>query len=170
MTPQILTATGLIIIATAASLIPHPPNFSPLAATALFAGAKFANKHLAFAVPFATLLLRDAIVGMHILMPFVYASYAITICLGFWLKRSRSAANVAVASALGSCIFFIITNFAVWLLLDTYSDNAAGLAACYVAGLPSFANAVAGDLFYTALLFGAFALAQTQLKPAAANA
>src|SRR5688500_15172787 len=96
MTPQLFTITGLILTATAATLLPHPPNFAPVAAIALFAGARFADKRAAFAVPLIALFLRDLLVGMHVLMPFVYASYALSVCLGLCVTNSRSVMRVAL--------------------------------------------------------------------------
>lgn len=157
MNTQILTIAGMIIAATAASLIPHPPNFSPLAAIALFAGAHCSRKSTAFGIPLAILFLRDLAIGLHILMPFVYACYAFNVLLGLWLKRAPFRASI-----IGSCAFFIVTNFSVWLLLGTYPPTATGLFACYVAGLPYFVNTLLGDLFYAGLMFGLYSLFQRQ--------
>jgi hypothetical protein len=61
---------------------------------------------------------------------------------------------------LGALQFFLITNFGVWAFLNSYPRTVAGLAECYLAGIPFFWNTLAGDAVYAALLFGGFALAQ----------
>ena len=159
---RIIVIAAMIIVAAAASLIPHPPNFTPLAAIALFAGACL-NRRTAFALALGALLARDAILGFHILMPAVYACYAFNVCLGFWLRDKQSAWRVAGASLVGSIVFFVVTNLAVWAALDTYPHTAKGLLACYVGGIPYFRNTVASDLIYSIAMFGFFAFAQLRM-------
>jgi hypothetical protein len=159
-TTRFTVLAGMILAATATRFIPHPPNFSPIGALALFAGAHFANKRAAFLVPLVSLFLADLITGFHVLIPFVYGSFALNVCLGLMLRRNAKPWQVGTASLSASILFFVITNFGVWALLGTFPKTPAGLLACYAAGLPHFRNTVLGDLFYCLLLFGAFALAQ----------
>jgi hypothetical protein len=154
---------AMIVVAAASTLIPHPPNFTPLAAIALFAGAKLNDLRLAFVVTIATLLLRDAIIGFHVLMPIVYACYAFNVWLGSRVGSSQSPARVAAVSIGGSIVFFVITNFAVWITLGAYDYSISGLSACYVAAIPYLRNTFASDLLYSMLMFGAFAIAQTRV-------
>jgi hypothetical protein len=161
----------MIAVAAASSLIPHPPNFTPLAAIALFAGAEMADRRMAFVVTLGALLLRDAILGFHLLMPVVYACYAFNVGLGFWLSTNQKPWRVVSATLLGSTVFFLVTNFAVWIVLPAYPHTAEGLLRCYVAGIPYFRNTLASDLIYCIVMFGGFALAQSRmpsLRPAAA--
>lgn len=151
---------GMILAAAISRLMPHPPNFTPIAAVALFGGAQFSDKRAAFFVPLAALLLGDLVLGFHVLMPFVYGSFTLIVGLGFWVRRQRSVGHIAVAALAGAVLFFILTNFAVWAMLDTYPKTAAGLVGCYLAGLPFFANTLLGDGFYNAILFGGLALAE----------
>ncbi len=155
-----LVLVGMILAAAVARLLPHPWNFTPIGAMALFGGAQFASKRAAFVLPLAALFLGDLVLGLHRLMPFVYGCFALTVCLGFWLRRRPGAGRVALASLISSVVFFLVTNFSVWACLDTYPMNAAGLLECYVAGLPYFRNGLLGDLFYASGLFGGLALAQ----------
>ena len=60
-------------------------------------------------------------------------------------------------------MFFIVTNFGVWLVGNLYPKTLAGLAGCYVAAIPFFRNTLAGNVVYTLVLFGGFALAQRYL-------
>ena len=169
-THRILAIVAMIVVAAASTLVPHPPNFTPLAAIALFAGAQLNDRRAAFGVTLGTLLLRDAVIGFHLLMPVVYVCYAINVCLGFWLRSNQRPWRVAAASLLGSLIFFLATNLAVWVTLGTYPLTADGLLTCYVSAIPYLRNTVASDLLYSVLMFGGFTLAQARvpsLRPAA---
>lgn len=161
------TLIGIVAAAAAMRLIPHPPNFTPIAAMALFAGAYFTSKRAAFAVPLAAMLLSDIALTLAIYgsfaftsMPFVYGSFALIVGLGLLVRRHRSPLVIGGAALTGSVLFFLITNFGVWLIGGFYPKTPEGLAACYTAALPFFRNALAGDLLYTAVLFGGFALTQ----------
>ena len=162
-THRILAIIGMIIIAAASTLFPHPPNFTPLAAIALFAGAHLNDRRAAYAVTLGTLLLRDAVIGFHLLMPVIYVCYAINVMLGLWLRANQRPWRVVGAAALGSMIFFIVTNLAVWAALGSYPHTPGGLLSCYVAAIPYFRNTVASDLLYSVLMFGGFALAQARM-------
>jgi hypothetical protein len=147
-------------------LIPHPYNFAPVTALALFGGAHFDRKWWAFAVPLAAMMLSDFLLellfgaGFHSQMPIVYLSFAAIVCLGFVVRGRRRALPVVTASLSASLLFFLATNFGVWAFDGLYPQTPAGLLACYAAALPFFGATIAGDLFYTVVLFGAFALAE----------
>jgi hypothetical protein len=149
--------TGMILAAVLSKFLPHPTNFAPVGAIALFGGAHFQNRWLAFAVPFIALVIGDFITGLHTLIPFVYGCFALNGCLGLWIRRQVTVGRVLGVTLAGSTIFFLVTNFGVWLLLGTFERSGAGLLQCYAAGLPFFANTVLGDLFYAAVLFGGVA-------------
>ncbi len=160
---RLLLLVALVALAAATRLLPHPPNFAPIAAIALFAGATFADRRLAFAVPFGALLATDLALGLHATMPFVYAGFALTVLLGGVLQRRRSAGRVIGTATAASVLFFALTNFGVWMVEGLYPHTAAGLAACYAAAIPFFQNSLAGDLLFTGLLFGALALVEQRL-------
>lgn len=149
---------GLIAAAALTRLIPHPPNFTPFAAVALFAGAYLKDRRLAFVVPLAALFLTDMLLGFHLTMPFVYTGMAITVAMGLWLAHRRSAARVLAGALASSVIFFVLTNFGTWLMTGMYPRDWAGLTACYVAGIPFFQNSVGAALLYSGVLFGVMAL------------
>lgn len=115
---------------------------------------------MAFLFPVLVMLATDAIIGFNKLSPLVYASFLLSVLIGRLLNQKRNVPRIAGATFLGSMQFFLITNFGVWAFLGSYPRTAAGLAACYIAGLPLFWNTLAGDAVYTALLFGAFAMAE----------
>src|SRR5437762_12701600 len=153
-------ALALILLAAALRIAPHPWNFTPLGATALFSDALPNDRRLGFTFPLVALFVGDVFIGFHKLLPIVYASFLINVAIGLWLRDRRSIARISLATFLGAIQFFLVTNFAVWGLLNSYPKTVSGLAACYLAGIPFFWNTLAGDAFYAALLFGAYALAE----------
>lgn len=174
LSPGPLLLAGMIALAALSRLLPHPPNFSPVAAVALFAGAYFASKRWAFVVPLAALLVSDlALAATHgglyaswfggIGIWLVYACIALTTAMGLGLRGKVGGANVLGYSLAGSVLFFVVTNFGAWLGNPMYPQNAAGLLASYAAGVPFFQWTVLGTLFYSALLFGGFALLRQRM-------
>src|SRR5213594_125021 len=153
-------ALALILLAAALRIAPHPWNFTPLGAMALFSGALLKDRRLAFTFPLVALFVGDVFIGFHKLLPIVYASFLINVAIGLWLRDRRSIARISLATFLGAIQFFLVTNFAVWWLLNSYPKTASGLAACYLAGLALFRNTVTGDALYALLFFGAFAVAE----------
>lgn len=159
---RMLLALALIILAAALRIAPHPWNFTPLGAMALFSGAAVRDRRLAFVFPLLALFAGDLFVGLYkpMVMFMVYASFLLSVLIGRFLQGRRTFLRIGAATLLGSVQFFLITNFAVWWLLGSFPRTAAGLAACYLSGLPLFWNTLAGDAIYSALFFGAFALAE----------
>lgn len=164
-----LVLVSMILAAAVSRLIPHPPNFAPIGAMALFGGACFADRRVAFFVPLAAMFLSDLAIGLlsgdlslglHRLIPVVYGSFALIVCLGFWLRKRRSVLPITGAALAGSVLFFVMTNFGVWALGSWYPKTWEGLVACYVAAIPFFHNTLLGDAVYSTALFGGLALAE----------
>ena len=175
--PGPLVLSVLIVLAALTRLLPHPPNFSPVEAIALFGGAYFASRALALAVPLVGMLISDIALGLihggsyfdHIAgggnLP-VYACIALSAVLGFGLRGRVSGARVLGYSLAGSLLFFIVTNFFVWMTATSVAQHPAcstGLLPCYVAAIPFFKWTLAGTLFYSAWLFGGFAPLRARL-------
>ncbi|MDX2112268.1 MAG: DUF6580 family putative transport protein [Alphaproteobacteria bacterium] len=160
ITPRLITLSLIVLVAAFSRLLPHPDNVTPIAALALFAGVYLEKKWLAFALPLLSMLLSDAILGFHSSMWGVYLGFALITCLGFLLKEKARILTVAAAATLGSVVFFITSNFAVWLSAGLYPLTTQGLAQCFVAAIPFYQNTLLGDLFYTGLLFAGFAQAE----------
>jgi hypothetical protein len=159
--PRAALVTGIVLASAALRIVPHPMNFAPIGALALFGGAYFSSKRAAVAVPLLSLVAGDIFTGFHRLVFYVYVSFLVSVIIGFWLRRKKSAARIGGATVAGAIQFFLITNFGVWAAsIGGYPKTAGGLAACYVAGLPLLWNTLAGDAFYVALLFGVMALAE----------
>jgi hypothetical protein len=157
-----LLALVLIGLAAALRIAPHPWNFTPVGAMALFAGAVIKDRRLAFFFPLLALFAGDLFVGFYKLsvMLIVYACFLLSVLIGLWLRDRRTVARISLATLLGAIQFFLITNFAVWQFLGGYPHNSSGLLACYIAAIPLFWNTLAGDALYAALLFGGYALAE----------
>ena len=149
-----------IAAAAALRLMPHPPNFSPIDAMALFSGAYLGRRGIAFVAPLAALLLSDIVLGFYHGMATVYATVALIVVIGWWVSSRRTPLRIAGAAVASSVTFFVITNFGMWLFSGFYPVTYGGLVACYTAAIPFFQNTVAGDLFYTVLLFGGFRIAE----------
>ncbi|HXA83178.1 MAG TPA: DUF6580 family putative transport protein [Methylomirabilota bacterium] len=160
-----ILAAVMIVLAAVLRIVPHPWNFTPIGAMALFSGAMFRDRRAAFLFPLVALFVGDLFVGLHRLIPVVYASFLLSVLIGTTLANRRGLLRIGGAIFLGALQFFLLTNLAVWKLFGTYPHNPAGLAACYIAGLPFFGNALAGDALYATLFFGIFALAE-HLVPA----
>ncbi|MGD9984717.1 MAG: DUF6580 family putative transport protein [Porticoccaceae bacterium] len=143
-----------IVIAAFTRLLPHPPNFSPVMALALFSGAALRDWRLALLVPLAAMLMADLWLGFHATMVFVYLGMALTVWAGRWLGARRRPLLLLAAGMAGASLFFLVSNAGVWLTQDIYPATGAGLAACYLAALPFFHQTVLATLVYGALLFG----------------
>lgn len=159
---RLATLTSIILVTALFRLIPHWPNFTPVAALALFGAAMFERKWLGLVIPGLAMLLSDALLGFHGTMSAVYLSFGLTWLLGIWALRRPTTRTIALTSVLSSVLFFLITNFAVWYGDAFYSQDMQGLLACYTAGLAFyngqsfFLNGLAGDLFFSGLLFGSY--------------
>jgi hypothetical protein len=154
--PRLGALTLLIVAAAATRLIPHPPNTTSVAALALFAGAYFSSRWLAFLVPLLALFASDLVLGVYPHMEVQYLSFAVIICIGFLLQRRRTFGPIAAAALASSVTFFVLTNLGVWAFDGMYPRTLPGLLSCFVAALPFFRNTLLGDVFYTAVLFGGF--------------
>jgi len=157
---RILALLSAIVVAAALRLVPHPPNFTPIGAMALFSGAYLGRRIVAFAAPLGALLLSDLVLGFYHGQATVYFSVALIVMLGMVALRRVSLLRVGTAAVASSILFFVITNFGMWLFSGFYPRTLIGLEACYVAAIPFFQNTLAGDLFYATLLFGGFRVAE----------
>jgi len=151
---------GMILAAAAVRLLPHPWNVTPIGAMALFGGARFRDPRAAYLAPLAAFTLSQFAIGFYALFPVVALAFVAEACVGRLLARRRGAWRVATAVVVGSGVFYLVTNFGIWASGISFPRTAAGLAACYVAGIPLYWNTLAGDALYSALLFGGFALAE----------
>lgn len=141
-------------------MIDHVPNFTPVASAALFAGFLFSRRWGPIVLILAAMVLSDAFIGTYPIgvMLTVYAALLFPIALRSILKTRLTAPRVVGCALLSSVVFFIVTNFAHWLFMGMYPQSLSGLLAGYTAALPFFKFQLAGDLFWSAMLFGGYAL------------
>ena len=157
----------VVFFAALTRLLPHPANFTAVGAIALFGGTYFNNKRTAFLIPMAAMLLSDMFIeifylagiwnikGFHDTLIYVYAAFALTVSVGFWVKQNVSFFRVIAGGLIATTLFFLITNFAVWLS-GYYGFTKEGLITCYIAAIPFHRNTLIGDFVYIAILFGSF--------------
>ena len=148
---------SLIFFAILSRFLPPPPNFTPIAAIALLSSKGFNNRWVVFLIPIVSLFISDLFIGLHATIPFVYISFILIALLGLYVKKIN-----IVSVLLSSTIFFLVSNFGVWLLY--YPINTLGLVQCYTLALPFFLNTVLGDLVYGALLIYPFYALQRRNK------
>lgn len=153
-----LLPTALIVCACLARLIPHAPNFTPILSIAMFAGASFNDRRIAFMVVLIAMLVSDAVLGYYSLAPLIYVTMALVVILGFWLRQHRSKLAVATIATLSSVLFFVISNLGVWQLTPLYTKDVPGLVACFVAAVPFFYNTLASTFMYSFVMFGLWSL------------
>jgi hypothetical protein len=162
-TPRFFFITIAILLAAMTRFLPHPPNFVPITAIALFGGAFFSNKKLAFLIPFAAMIISDLYLGFHSTIWAVYLSFALIVIMGLRLQENKKVLPVVGTVLASSVLFFIITNFAVWLGSPFYEQSLSGLIYCYGLALPFFNYSLLADVFYSTVLFGGFILAEKRI-------
>lgn len=159
-------AFTLTVLAALLRLAPHPPNFAPVGSVALFAGARLRGWQ-AYVVPLLAMLATDPILSRMMgysayswATPVIYGCFLINVLLGrAFLRRSGSPLRIASVAAAGSLQFYLFTNlFEWWAGISQYPHTVAGLSECYIAALPFFGRTLLADLFYSGLLFTAYAL------------
>jgi len=153
-------ALALVLIGVLLRILPHPLNFTPVMAIALFSGVVL-SPGLALSVPLLVMMASDLVIGLHSLVFLTWGAFALAVFIGLWVRKSPSASKVIFGTLAGSVLFFIITNLGVFLFQDMYPKNAEGFIQCYVMALPFFRNFLLGDLFFSALFFTVFALLKT---------
>jgi hypothetical protein len=168
MTMELAWVAGLVGLDILARLAPHAPNFTPVAASALFAGVLLRSRALALLVPVLAMVLSDLAIGGDDwrISGVIYAALMLPAAFGIWARRFKTPLALAPLVLASSCTFFITTNFAVWAFSGMYAPTLEGLALCYIAALPFFQHTVLGDMVWTAALFGGFWLARSILAPA----
>ncbi len=155
-------AYGLILLGIVSRLIPHPANFTPIGAIALFAGTYLTTKK-SYLIPIVAMFISDLFLGFHNTIPYVYGSFVIIYLFGQYLNKHKNIQNLLMFSLSGSALFFIITNFGVWLHSGMYTHTLDGLIKCYIMAIPFYKNTLTGDLIYGAILFGAYEFVKLKL-------
>jgi hypothetical protein len=172
---------GIILVAAFSRMVPHMPNFSPLGAIGLFGAAHFSKKWQAILIPLAATFLSDLFINNVIYGQYYptftwlsegfywqYGAYVLITLVAFFIFKKVNVATALTGALASSAIFFLVSNFGCWPG-NFYPQNFGGLMQCYAAGVPFAQGTILGDLFYSAVMFGGFALAQQRfafLQPA----
>jgi len=138
-------------------LIPHIWNFTAIGALAIFGGAQFNDKRLAFIIPITAMAISDIFIGNGFSLA-VYTGFIAMVGCGFLIRNKVNSTNVILASFISASVFFLITNFAFLYPASLYPHNISGILTSYAAGLPFFRNMLIGNLVFSAVLFGSFHL------------
>ncbi len=166
-TTSVIIAVLLVLAAAISRVLLYPHNFSPMIGMALFAGATFTDKRLAFALPIFSMLLSDIMFEVFKIAPGFwgwgqlvgYGIFALITLFAFTLKKIN-VINVAGYALISSVAFFILSNLFFFLIdnpiYHTYTQDFNGFVDCYVKALPFFRTSVIADLLYSGILFGTY--------------
>jgi hypothetical protein len=172
ISPRSSVIAGAVLLAAVTRLIPHPPNFAPITAMALFGAATLTDKRAALLIPLLALFVSDLCIeamhrmglmaawGIYSGMWVTYTAFLLITVMGFLLRHHRSVPTIAAATFAGSVVFFVVSNFGVWVWWNMYPHTLEGLLTCYTAAIPFFRNTLLGDAVYSTVLFGGFAAAE----------
>lgn len=177
MSKRFFIVTGIILITALTRLFPHPLNFAPLGAMSLFGAAYFSNRKWAFGVPLLAMFISDLLVNNILFASYyqsftlftpgfiwVYGSIAAIVFAGMLIFKKVTLPRVIGGSIAASVLFFLISNFGVWLADPDYPLTFSGLILCYDMAIPFFKNTLMGDLVYSAVLFGSFEFATYRIS------
>ena len=164
---------AIIFLAAFSRLIPHLPNFSPLGAIGLFGAAYFSKKWQALFLPIAATWLSDLFINNVVYAQYYpkftwfyegfywqYGSYLLIALAGFLIFKKVKTSTVLMGALASTTIFYLVSNLGCWIGSTVYAQNFGGLMTCYAAGIPFIKGTLLGDLFYSGVLFGSFALMQ----------
>ncbi len=161
LTPRFIVLSLLVIAAALTRalpyLIPHIWNFTAIGALAIFSGAQFSNRGLAFILPLAAMAISDIVIGNGFSV-LVYIGFTAMVACGFLVRSKVTVTNVVLASFISASVFFLITNFAFFYPATLYPHNFSGILTSYAAGLPFFRNMLIGNMVFSAFLFSSFYL------------
>jgi hypothetical protein len=157
-----MLALILIFVGILLRFAPHAPNFTPVAAIAIFSGV-YLNKKYSFLIPLVLMIASDLVLGLHNVVVFTWGSFILVTFLGFWVKKHKSASRILAGSVISSILFYIISNFGVWLM-GWYPRDLAGLVNCYVMALPFLRDFTLATLVYSAVFFGVYELISRSVK------
>ena len=166
----------IILLAAFTRIMPHPPNFSPMAAIGLFGAAHFAKKWQAFFIPLIGIWVSDLVINNYVYSSsssnivwfysgfyWQYISYILIIFAGLFIfNRGISLTKTVGGMISSSGIFFLVSNFGVWAGGTMYPKNFSGLITCYAAGVPFIHNTIISDVLFTTVLFGTYYLLQVE--------
>lgn len=146
MLPAVILVLGIL-----SRVVLHIPNFSPVYALALFGGV-YMDKRLSLVLPVILLMVTDLILGVYPDAPFTWAAMAAMAVFGWMLRDNKKTGRVLIVSALASVVFFVMSNFGVWMMGGLYPATPQGLIDCYVMAVPFFKNTMISTVVYATIL------------------
>lgn len=158
-----MLAIGLLMFGVISRLIIHLPNFTPVIALALFGGV-YLKKQQAVILPVLMMVIADLFIGIDATFPFTWGAMALIALMGLGVRKDKSFTAVAGSSLLASVLFFLVTNFGVWLVQNMYPRTLVGLIECYIMAIPFFGPTLVSTVVYTAVLFGGYEWAAVRLQ------
>ena len=163
MNTKVLLIASIIFLVSLTRLVPHLPNFTPVLALAIFGGAYLPNRIIALSLPILAMFLSDLIIGFHSHIYAVYITIIVLSLLGNMIK-TKNIKNLAIIGFAGSLIFFMITNFSVWLSGGLYPLTIDGLLECYIMAIPFFHNTLISTLLFLGILFFGYTFAEKKYQ------
>jgi len=157
-----MLALILVVVAVISRFIPHIANFTPILAIALFGGV-YLKKKYALLLPLALMMFTDLFLGVHNTIIFTWGTIIIIAGLGMLLRQKKSPLNITLSAFSSAVLFFIITNFGVWLM-GWYPRTLEGLITCYTLAIPFFRTTMASTLVFSFVLFGAYEAVTRKVK------
>tara|TARA_Y100001968_G_C19236206_1_gene657028 strand:+ start:280 stop:843 length:564 start_codon:yes stop_codon:yes gene_type:complete len=163
---ELMAGTLLILVAVLARIIPHPPNFTPIIAIALFSGHIItkSNKAIGHLIPLIIMFIADLFIGFHSTIIYVYLSIFIISIIGKRSHLFKSPKETILTSTIASILFFLITNTAIWFHSEMYTKTITGLWTCYVMAIPFFHNTLLSTLTFMGIIWMAFTFALKQIE------
>jgi len=126
-------------------LIPHEPNFTPILSISILGFLFSTILSVKVLIVLGSMFFSDLIIGTHDFMIYVYFSLTLLIIFS-------NSKNYIYMMFFGPLIFFIITNFGVWLYSSYYTKNINGLIECFYMAIPFFKNTILSTFFYCILI------------------
>ena len=130
---------------TISRLIPHEPNFTPILSISILGYLFSKILWLKVLIVLGSMFFSDLIIGVHDFIIYVYFSLILLIIIS-------NSKNYIYMIFLGPLIFFIVTNFGVWLSSSYYTKNIEGLIECFYMAIPFFKNTILSTFFYCILI------------------
>lgn len=150
-----MLAFCLLTFGILSRLVFHAHNFTPVIALALFGGV-YLKKKQAIMLPLILFAVTDIILGFHRTMFFTWGSVLLIASIGFWVRQNKNLTTVVGGGLISALLYFVVTNFGVWLVTGMYPMTIAGLTECFVVALPYFRNSLIGTFLYGFILFGGY--------------
>ena len=163
MNIKVILICAIIFLVSLTRIFPHPPNFTPILALAIFGGAYLPNRITAISLPIISMFISDLIIGFHSQIFSIYATIILLSILGH-LMKTKNFKNFAITGFTGSLIFFIITNFSVWLGGSLYPLTIDGIIQCYIMAIPFFHNTLISTMLFLTILFFGYTFAEKKIS------